>query len=264
MNNLKKEIRSISKSNINNNTLLIGRRLLQGFDIKLSEKIDRATNITEVFNERIEIFNNGIEGDIFFKFGNNKIKAPIRKRPLGNNEDGIIKYGYYAVFESSGFQMEVDLSQIKNNIGVKSNKDIFNITRNELYLQKKLNFENDMNKLSKKLSLKDIYEEKDNFKKLNLLAKRRSFLQSLVNKQDEMIKTTNALKYKANSFKRDPEQLAKIEELNNLKMQRDDCIVKIREVESDIQKDSDKSQKFLHSALKVLSSEQLEKILKNI
>ena len=47
-------------------------------------------------------------------------------------------------------------------------------------------------------------------------------------------------------------------------MQRDDCITKIREVEADIQKNADKSQKFMHSALKVLDENELQKILKNI
>ncbi len=264
MNNLKKQIRKFSKSHENGNTLLIGRRLKQGFDIKLSENIDRAENVTSIYNERIEIFNGGIEGNIFLKFGDNNIKIPIRKKPLGKNEDGNTDYGYYSVFESSGLKMEFDLSQIKTNIGVKSNKDLFNITRNELYLQKKVDFDDVKSKIPSNLSLKEIYNEENDFKKLALLAKRRSFLQNIINKKEEIIKTNNALCYQANSFKRTPEQIANIEELNNLKMQRDDCITKIREVESDIQQNSDKSQKFMHSALKVLDENQLEKILKNI
>ena len=264
MNNLKKQIRKFSKSHENGNTLLIGRRLNQGFDIKLSEKIDRAENITSIYNDRVEVFNGGIEGNIFLKFGDNKVKVPIRKRPLGEDEEGRTTYGYYSVFESSGFKMEFDLSQIKTNIGVKSNKDLFSITRNELYLQKKADFDDKKSKVPSELSLKEINNEEDDFKKLALLAKRRSFLQSTINKKEEIIKTNNALCYQANSFKRTPEQIANIEELNNIKMQRDDCITKIREVEADIQKDADKSQKFMHSALKVLDENELQKILKNI
>lgn len=264
MNNLKKEIRKFSKSTENNNTLLIGRRLLQGFDITLSDKVDRAENISEIYNERVEIFNSGIEGNVFLKFGNNKIKVPIRKRPLGEDEKGRTEFGYYCVFESQGFKMEIDLSQIKNNIGVKSNREVFNITRNELYLQKKADFNSYKEKLPETLSLKEIYREEDNFNKLALLAKRRSFLQNIINKKEEIIKTNNALNYQANSFKRTPEQISNIEELNNLKMQRDDCISKIREVEADIQKEESEAKRFMHSALKVLSKEELEKILKNI
>ena len=264
MNNLKREIRRFSKSQENNNTLLIGRRLLQGFDITLSDNVDRAENVSEIFNERVEIFNSGIEGNVFLKFGNNKIKVPIRKRPLGKDEEDRTEFGYYCVFESSGFKMEIDLSQVKNNIAVKSNRDVFNVTRNELYLQRKLDFDNQKEKLPQDVSLKEIYKEENNFKKLTLLAKRRSFLQNIINKKEEVIKTNNALKYQANSFKRTPEQVSQIEELNNLKMQRDDCVSKIREVESEIQKEESETKKFMHSALKVLSEEELEKILKNI
>lgn len=264
MKNLKKEIKKNSKSHENKNTLLVGRRLNQGFDIKLSEEIDRAENVTSIFNERVEVFNAGIEGNIFFKFGNNNIKIPIRKRPLGEDENNRTIYGYYSVFESSGFKIEVDLSQIKTNIGVKSNKELFSITRNELYFQKKLEFDNEKLKKPENLSLKEIYKEDDNFKKLVLLAKRRSFLQNLINRKDEIIKTNNALCYQSKILKRTPEHIANIEELNNIKMQRDDCIIKIREVEADIQKDAEKSQKFMHSALKVLNENELQKILKNI
>lgn len=264
MNNLKKQIRKFSKSHENGNTLLVGRRLNQGFDIKLSEKIDRAENVTSIFNERVEVFNGGIEGNIFFKFGDNKIKVPIRKQPLGEDEDGRTIYGYYSLFESSGFKMEIDLSQIKTNIGIKSNKELFSVTRNELYLQKKIDFDDQKPKIPAELSLKEIYNEEDNFRKLALLAKRRSFLQNSINKKEEIIKTNNALCYQANSFKRTPEQIANIEELNNIKMQRDDCITKIREVEANIQKNAEQSQKFMHSALKVLSENELQKILKNI
>lgn len=264
MDRVKKEIRKASKMFTNNKTLLLGRRTNQGFTISLNEKIDRAEPVGNILNEEVEILNSGIEGSINLKFGSNNIKLPVRRKPKGEDEEGRVIYSYYTLFEESGFKMEIDLSQLKTNIGVKSNKEKLDVTRTEIFYQRKLDFDKKENKIPFELSLKEIYKESEDFDKLSLLSKRRCFLQSLINKLEEIIKTNNALKYQAKCLKRTPEQISNIEQLNYLKQQRDDCIVKIREVESEIQKDATETQKFMHTALKVLSEEEIQKILENI
>jgi hypothetical protein len=264
MDKIKKEIRKASKRYPNNNTLLLGRRTNQGFMIGLGEKVDRGNPVGEILNEEIEIINSGIEGSVILKFGNNNVKLPIRRKPTGEDEEGRTNYSYYAFFEEAGFKMELDLSQVKTNIGVKSNKEKLDVTRTEMFYQKKIDFTKENNQMPFELSLKEIYKESEDFDKLALLSKRRCFLQSLINKLEEIIKTNNALKYQAKSLKRTPEQIANTEQLNHLKQQRDDSIVKIREIEAEIQKEASETQKFMHTALKVLSEEELQKVLENI
>lgn len=259
-NKSRKEIKKASLHHANNKALLLGRRVNQGFKITLAEAVDRAENINDFMENDIEIFNAGIEGSIKFKFGNNEVKLPIRRRPIGEDEEGNTKFEYHAFFEEAGLKMEIDLSQVKTNIGIKSDKEKLDVTRTEVFYQRKMDFEKPENQLPAELSLKEIFKEVDNFNKIALLSKRRCFFQDLVNKLEEIIKTTNAVKYQAKSLKRTPEQISNLEQLSYLKKQRDDSVVKMREVEADIQKESTDVTKFMHAALKVLSAEEINKI----
>ena len=259
-NKSKKEVKKASKRHPNEKTLLLGRRVNQGFNITLAEGVDRTENISDFMNESIEILNAGIEGSIRLKFAGNEVKLPIRRRPIGEDDQGNTKFEYHAFFEESGLKMEIDLSHVKTNIGIKSDQEKLDVTRTEVFYKRKMDSDHPKNKLPAELSLKEVYKENENFGKIALLSKRRCFIQNLINKLEEIIKTTNAIKYQAKSLKRSPEQIMNLEQLSFLKKQRDDSVVKIREVEADIQKESTDVQKFMHAALKVLSAEELGKI----
>lgn len=263
-NRFRKEVKKASKRQVSQKTLLLGRRVNQGFSITLAENVDRAEPIGNILNSSVEIINAGVEGSVKITFAGNEMKLPIRRRPIGEDEDGQTMFQYYAFFEQGGMKMEVDLSQLKTNIGVKSNKEKLDVTRTEVFYQRKLDLDRKENQIPFELTLKEINKESEDFTKLSLLAKRRCFLQGLINKLEEIIKTANAVNYSARTIKRTPEQILNLEELAKLKIQRDDCITKMREVEADIQMESTETQKFMHAALQILSAEQLEEINKKI
>jgi hypothetical protein len=260
----RKEVKRASKRQVTKSTLLLGRRVDQGINISVNESVDRAESIGNILNTSVEIINAGFEGTMKLMFAGNEIKLPVRRRPVGEDEEGQINYQYYSFFEQGGMKMEIDLSLLKTNIGVKSDKEKLEVTRTEVYYKRKVDPERAENKIPAELSLKEIYKESDDFDKIALLSKRRVFLQNLINKLEEIIKTNNAIKYSAHSLKRTPEQIFNVEQLSALKNQRDGCIVNIREIEAEIQKESSDTQKFMHAALQVLSPEQIEEINKKI
>lgn len=253
-----KEIKDLSKSNKKQSRLLIGRRMNQGFHVKLDKKIDPTEPVANVFKD-IEILNSGIEGNVIIRFGQFKTKLPIRKQPIGE-KNGQQEFKYTVFYKDQYMELEIDLSQIKTNIGVQTEREVYDISRNEVFYQKEVEQE----KIPNELSLVEIYKESDDFYKVYLLQKRRVFIQESINKIEEFIKTNNALCYKSKKVKRTPELLSATTYLNELKQKRDECILKVREIECEIQQNASKTQKFMHAALKELTHEELERIIKKI
>ena len=253
-----KEIKDVSKSTRKQSRLLIGRRMNQGFYVKLDKNVDPTEPVANIFKD-IEIINGGIEGNILIRFGQFKTKLPIRKQPIGER-NGMQEFKYTVFYKDQYMELEIDLSQIKTNIGIQTEREIYDISRNEIFYQKEV----EKNKIPNELSLTEIYKESDDFYKIYLLQKRRVLIQEAINKIEEFIKTNNALSYKSKKVKRTPELLSAHTYLNELKQKRDECILKVREIECEIQQTASKAQIFMHTALKELTPEELERIFKKI
>lgn len=253
-----KEIKEASKSIRKQSRLLIGRRMNQGLYLKLDKNVDPTEPVGNIFKD-IEIINSGIEGNVIVRFGQFKTKLPIRKQPIGER-NGQQEFKYTVFYKDQYMELEIDLSQVKTNIGIQTEKDIYDITRNEVFYQKEV----EQKRIPNELSLPEIYKESDDFYKIFLLQKRRVFIQSLINKVEEFIKTNNALCYKSKKVKRTPELLNAQKYLEELKQKRDECILNVREIEAEIQQSASQAQKFMHTALKELTPEELERIFKKI
>lgn len=253
-----KEIKDVSKSARKQSRLLIGRRMNQGLYLKLDKNVDPTEPVGNIFKD-IEIINSGIEGNVLIRFGQFKTKLPIRKQPIGE-KNGQQEFKYTVLYKDQYMELEIDLSQIKTNIGIQTEKEVYDITRNEVFYQKEV----EQKRIPNELSLTEIYKESDDFYKIYLLQKRRVFIQDIINKVEEFIKTNNALCYKSKKVKRTPELLSAQTYLNELKQKRDECILKVREIEAEIQQSASQAQKFMHTALKELNPEELERIFKKI
>lgn len=259
--NVREEIKKASKFKNNDKKLLLGRRIEQGIKVNLAENVDRLCNVSDIMSEGFDIFNAGIEGTISVKVNNVAHKIPVRRRPLGKNKEGEIEFQYYAFLENNGEKIELDLSYVKTNIGIKANKEKFEVTRSEMFYKREKIIDQS---LPNELCLDNIIGLENNFEKIMLLSKRRSELQKKIWRLEETIKTSNAISYQAKELKRTPSHIANIEQLFYMKAQRDDTIVEIRNVESLIQKEESQTSRFMHAALNVLSAENLELISKKI